>query len=106
MSAKSASSFMRFMVVFTDLKPRVTFVTRGTIHNDEQSAGANRAYVFELKQAESGSKFEDLKVRSATSVSGLPAVHPTLFHSSGGGGATTPSTGTSIFAVQMMPLSR
>ena len=37
------------VVAFTNLKPRVTFVPRGTVHNDEQTAGANRAYVFELK---------------------------------------------------------
>ena len=37
------------MVAFTDLKPNVTFIPRGTVHNDEQTSGANRAYVFELK---------------------------------------------------------
>ena len=37
------------VVAFTNLKPRVIFVPRGTVHNDEQTAGANRAYVFELK---------------------------------------------------------
>ena len=37
------------VVAFTNLKPRVTFVPRGTVHNDEQTAGASRAYVFELK---------------------------------------------------------
>jgi len=29
--------------------PHVTFVPRGTLHNDEQTAGAARAYVFVLK---------------------------------------------------------
>ena len=37
------------VVAFTNLKPRVTFVPRGTLHADEQSTGADRAYVFELK---------------------------------------------------------
>jgi hypothetical protein len=37
------------VVAFTSLKPRVTFVSRGTLHADEQTAGADRAYVFELK---------------------------------------------------------
>jgi hypothetical protein len=37
------------VVAFTNLKPRVTFVQRGTVHNDEQTAGASRIYVFELK---------------------------------------------------------
>jgi hypothetical protein len=37
------------VVAFTNLKPRVTFVRRGTVHADEQTAGADRAYVFELK---------------------------------------------------------
>lgn len=37
------------VVGFTNLKPRVTFVSRGTVHTDEQIAGADRAYVFELQ---------------------------------------------------------
>jgi hypothetical protein len=37
------------VVTFTSLKPRVIFVQRGTVHNDEQTTGADRAYVFELK---------------------------------------------------------
>jgi hypothetical protein len=37
------------IVAFSSLKPRVTFVPRNTIHSDEQTAGADRAYVFELK---------------------------------------------------------
>jgi hypothetical protein len=37
------------VVAFTKLKARVTFVPRGTVHADEQTAGADRAYVFELK---------------------------------------------------------
>jgi hypothetical protein len=37
------------VVAFTDLKPRVTFVPRGTTHTDEPTTGASRAYVFELK---------------------------------------------------------
>jgi len=37
------------VVAFTNLKPRVTYVLRGTLNNDEQTTGANRAYVFELK---------------------------------------------------------
>ena len=37
------------IVAFSNLKPRVTFVPRNTIHSDEQTAGADRAYVFELK---------------------------------------------------------
>jgi hypothetical protein len=37
------------VVAFSNLKPRVTFVPRGTIHGGEQTAGADRAYVFELK---------------------------------------------------------
>jgi hypothetical protein len=37
------------VVSFTNLKPHVTFVPRGTVHNDEQTAGAARAYVFVLK---------------------------------------------------------
>ena len=37
------------VVAFTNLKPRVTFVTRGTVHVDEQTTGADRVYVFEVK---------------------------------------------------------
>ena len=37
------------VVAFTKLKPRVTFVPRGTVHLDEQTTGADRVYVFELK---------------------------------------------------------
>ena len=35
--------------VFTKLKPRVTFVERGTVHNDEQTSGADRVFAFEVK---------------------------------------------------------
>jgi hypothetical protein len=37
------------IVAFTKLKPRVTFVERGTVHNDEQLAGADRIFAFEVK---------------------------------------------------------
>jgi hypothetical protein len=37
------------VVAFTQLKPRVTFVARGTTHTGEETAGADRVYVFELK---------------------------------------------------------
>ena len=37
------------VVAFTNLKPRVNFVPRGTLHADEQTAGAARAYVFKVK---------------------------------------------------------
>jgi hypothetical protein len=37
------------VVSFTNLKPRVTFVPHGTVHADEQTTGADRVYVFELK---------------------------------------------------------
>ena len=37
------------VVAFTNQKPRVTFVPRGTLHADEETTGADRAYVFELK---------------------------------------------------------
>jgi len=37
------------VVAFTNLKPRVIFVPHGTVHADEQTSGADRAYVFELK---------------------------------------------------------
>lgn len=37
------------VVSFTRQAPRVTFVSRGTVHADEGTAAADRAYVFELK---------------------------------------------------------
>jgi len=37
------------VVAFKELKAHVTFVARGTTHKDEHTAGADRAYVFELK---------------------------------------------------------
>lgn len=37
------------IVAFTKLKPRVTFVERGTVHNDEQTSGADRVFAFEVK---------------------------------------------------------
>ena len=37
------------IVAFTELKPRVTFVERGTVHNDEQTTGADRVFAFEVK---------------------------------------------------------
>jgi hypothetical protein len=37
------------VVSFTALKPRVTFVQRGTAHSDEQTAGADRVFAFEVK---------------------------------------------------------
>ena len=37
------------IVTFTALKPRVTFVNRGTVHSDEHTTGADRAFVFEVK---------------------------------------------------------
>ena len=37
------------VVSFTGQTPRVSYVTRGTVHTDEGTAGADRAYVFELK---------------------------------------------------------
>ena len=37
------------IVDFTKLKPRVTFVERGTVHNDEQTRGADRVFAFEVK---------------------------------------------------------
>jgi len=36
-------------VAFTGQKPRITFVPRGTVDHGEESAGADRAYFFELK---------------------------------------------------------
>jgi hypothetical protein len=37
------------VVAITGLKPRVTYVPRGTVHNDEQIAGADRVFAFEVK---------------------------------------------------------
>jgi hypothetical protein len=37
------------IVAFTALKPHVTFVARGTVHNDEQTGGADRVFAFEVK---------------------------------------------------------
>ena len=37
------------IVAFTKLKPHVTFVERGTVHNDEQTTGADRVFAFEVK---------------------------------------------------------
>ena len=37
------------VVSFTALKPRVTFVPRGTAHTDDQTAGADRVFAFEVK---------------------------------------------------------
>ena len=37
------------IVAFTKLKPRVTFVEQGTVHNDEQATGADRVFAFEVK---------------------------------------------------------
>jgi hypothetical protein len=37
------------VVAFTNTKPRVTFVKRGTVHLDDETAAAERAYVFEIK---------------------------------------------------------
>jgi hypothetical protein len=31
------------IVTFANLKPRVTFVSRGTMHSDDQTAGADRS---------------------------------------------------------------
>jgi len=36
-------------VAFTGLKPRITFVRRGAVDHGEETAGADRAYFFELK---------------------------------------------------------
>ena len=36
-------------VAFTGQKPRITFVPRGTVDHGEETAGADRAYFFELK---------------------------------------------------------
>jgi hypothetical protein len=37
------------VVAFTNLKPRVTFVPRGTTNAGDEFAGADRVYTFELK---------------------------------------------------------
>jgi hypothetical protein len=37
------------IVAFTKLNPHVTFVARGTVHNDEQTSGADRVFAFEVK---------------------------------------------------------
>ena len=37
------------VITFTGRKPTVSFVARGTVHNDEGAAGADRLYVIELK---------------------------------------------------------
>jgi len=37
------------IVAFTELKPHVTFVERGTVHIDEQTTGADRVFAFEVK---------------------------------------------------------
>jgi hypothetical protein len=37
------------IVAFTDLKPQVAFVERGTVHNGEQTSGADRVFAFEVK---------------------------------------------------------
>jgi hypothetical protein len=37
------------IVAFTELKPNVRFVARGTVHNAEQIGGADRVFAFEVK---------------------------------------------------------
>ena len=37
------------IIAFTGKTPKVTFVTRGTVHANEDVAGADRLYVIELK---------------------------------------------------------
>ena len=37
------------VVTFTKLKPQVTFVERGTVHNDDHTSGADRVFAFEVK---------------------------------------------------------
>jgi hypothetical protein len=37
------------IVAFTELKLRVTFVDHGTVHNDEETGGADRVFAFEVK---------------------------------------------------------
>lgn len=36
-------------VAFTGLKPKITFIPRGTVDHGEESAGADRTYFFEIK---------------------------------------------------------
>jgi hypothetical protein len=50
-SAQSPHSHATDAVVvsFTNPKPRISFVRRGTKHNDEETTGADRTYIFELK---------------------------------------------------------
>jgi hypothetical protein len=37
------------VIAFTGKSPKASFVPRGTVHNDEGAAGADRVYVVELK---------------------------------------------------------
>ena len=37
------------VVAITGLKSRVTYVARGTVHNDEQIGAADRVFAFEVK---------------------------------------------------------
>ena len=37
------------VIAFTGKSPKASFVSRGTVHNDAGAAGADRAYVVELK---------------------------------------------------------
>jgi hypothetical protein len=37
------------IVAFTELKPRVRFVERGTVHDDEKTSSADRVFAFEVK---------------------------------------------------------
>jgi hypothetical protein len=37
------------IIAFTGPTPRVSFVTRGTVHQDDGTAGADRVYVAEIK---------------------------------------------------------
>jgi len=37
------------VIAFTGKSPKASFVSRGTVHNDEGTPGADRAYVVELK---------------------------------------------------------
>jgi hypothetical protein len=37
------------VISFAGQKPSVSFITRGTVHNEEGAAGADRQYVIELK---------------------------------------------------------
>jgi predicted metal-dependent enzyme (double-stranded beta helix superfamily) len=34
---------------FAGEKPRISFITRGTVHTDDGGAGGDRLYVFEIK---------------------------------------------------------